>query len=79
MMEYERLQNQLEYARWKHKNHDSEEEEVILDQMDCVWNMMTREERKAIHAKTSKPEPSPPSEFVDVDVSQHPGPVRKRR
>lgn len=76
--EYEHMMDQLEHVRWKHLGHESDEEESLLARMDETWELMSEDERNGINTRPARTCQRKAERFVDVDVSRHPGPVRKR-
>ena len=83
---YRRLQEKLLWIRWMHLGLESADEDALLEEMDGVWWNLTADERKSISAEPPRADPIQDKQnvpgLVDVDVKEHPGPVRwaaKRR
>ena len=78
---YSRLQEELVWIRTIHLGHESQEEDVILDRMDEVWQNLTVEERRGFSATPSRSltraEPPSISDLIDIDIGKTPGPVRQ--
>ena len=80
--QYRRLQDKLLWIRWMHLGHESDEEDMLLEEMDGVWWSLTVDERKSISAEPSRAdliqEQQKAPVLIDVDVKEHPGAVRQR-
>jgi len=78
---YRRLQDKLIWIRWQHLGHESDEEDALLEEMDGVWWSLTGDERAVVSAdqRGASPIKDRPkgARLVDVDVSRHPGAVRR--
>ncbi|HEY3320474.1 MAG TPA: hypothetical protein VGP72_08410 [Planctomycetota bacterium] len=78
---YRQLQDKLSWVRWTHLGHDSDEEDAVLDEMDGVWWSLSEEERRSISAEPPRADliqgEQKTTSVVDVDISRHPGAVRR--